>query len=90
MGHMLKSGLCDTPSVRVYRGGGRADGGNMEDRTPELHVERSFYQQDIKSVCNASPRLPLRALKGTGSEIGAPYRMLQNWGLLHRNFGFSL
>lgn len=50
----------------------------MEDTTPELNVERGFYQQDIKSVCNASPSLPLRSLKGTGSEIGAPYQMLQN------------
>lgn len=61
----------------------------MEDTTPELDVERGVYQQDINSVCNASPRLPLRSLKGTGSEIGAPYQMLQNWGLLYKNSCFS-
>lgn len=56
----------------------------MKDVTPELGVERGFYQQDINSVCNASPR----PLKGTGSEIEAPYQMLQNWGLLYRNSCF--
>lgn len=53
--------------------------------TPELDVERGFYQRDINSVCNASARLPLRSLRGTGCEIGAPYQMLHNWGLLYRN-----
>lgn len=61
----------------------------MEDRTPELDVERGFYQQDINSVCNASPLLPLCSLKGKGSEIEAPYQMLQNWGLFCRNLCFS-
>ena len=52
-------------------------------------MERGFYQQDINSVCNASPLLPLCSLKGKGSEIGVPYQMLQNWGLLCRNSCFS-
>lgn len=72
-------------SLGGAEGGGWTDGGSTEDTTPELHVERGFYQQDINSVCNASPRLPLRSLKGTGSEIGATYQMLQNWELLYRN-----
>lgn len=43
----------------------------MQDMTPELGVERGFYQRDINSVCNASLRLPLRSVKGAGSEMGA-------------------
>lgn len=39
-----------------------------------------------RTVCNASLCLPLSSLKGTGSEIGEPYQMLQNWGLLYWNF----
>lgn len=77
---MLNSVLSDTPSEEL-KGGDWADGWSMEDMTPELGVERGFYQRDINSVCNASLRLPLRSLKGAGSEIGAPYQVLQNWGL---------
>lgn len=50
----------------------------MEDMTLELSVERVFHQQDINLACNASSVLPLCSLKGTGSEIGEPYQMLEN------------
>lgn len=50
----------------------------MEDTTPELDVERGFYQRDINSVCNASHRLPLRSLKGTGRDRGTLSNVVQN------------
>lgn len=61
----------------------------MEDTTPELDVGQGFHQQYINPVCNASPRVPLHSLKGTGSKIGVPYQVLQKWGLLYRNSCFS-
>lgn len=85
---MLDFVLADTPSEEWARTDRESMGGGGWDATPELGVERSFYQQDINSECNPSARLLLHSLKGTGSEIGAHYRMLHAGGLPRRNSCF--
>lgn len=76
---MLKSVLSDTPSEGLRDEAGQM-GESTEDETPELSAERGFYQQDINHVCNASSLLPLCIhWKVTGSVIGAPYQMLQEF-----------
>ena len=85
---MLSSVLSDTPSEGLKEEA-QADGESMEDTTPELGVERGLYQQDTHSVCNASPRLPLRSLKrprkwdrGALSNVAKPGITVQEFMLL--------